>query len=104
MPPGNLATLDELLQHPARGRLSKNLLAVAWVHRGVAIPVKNDCRSREPRPRLYRAAGGGLAEPHSVESRRHIMGGTACQPGVHSDGSVEIGIRGSHDRGRSAAG
>src|SRR5438477_2349130 len=84
MAPGNLATLDEPLQLPTGGRLSENLLAVEWVHRGVTIPVENDCRYREPRPRRYRAPAGGLPEPHSGESRGHIMGCTACEPGMHS--------------------
>src|SRR5689334_8306013 len=101
MAPGNLAALDSPLQLPTGARLSENLLAVAWVHRPVAIAMEDDRRYHETWPWGGRSPNGGLAQPHGGESRGHIMGGTACEPGMHSDGRVEIGIRGAHDRRRS---
>ena len=101
---GNLPTLDEPFELPVGSRLSENLLTVAWVHRRVAIPLENDGRYHDTRRSGHSAPAGGLAEPHSSENRRHIMGGTACEPGMHSHGSIEIGIRGAHNRRRRTTG
>jgi len=76
--------------------LFKNLTAIVWMHGGVAVAVKNNCRDMRP------VAGDApstrsAALPHGDKCGRHVSGGPVGEAGMDSNRCVQIVIGCSHD-------
>jgi hypothetical protein len=75
--------------------LFKNLTAVVWMHGGVAVTVKNNCRDR--RPVAGNDPTGSAALPHGGECGGHVGGGPVGEAGMDPDRRIQIVVGCSHD-------
>src|SRR3954467_11432387 len=82
--------------------LFKNLIAIAWMHGGVPVAVKNNCR--QGRLVGSDSAAGSATFPHGGKCGRHVSGGSAGKAGMDADRSIQIVIGYRHDSpsGRSS--
>jgi len=91
---------------PLRRRRSDGLLAdsiaVVWMHRSVAVTVKNNGRDR-PIPGNCPVVGAATLS-HGDKCRGKVDGGAAGQAGMYADCRVQIRIPCSHDGGSGPSG
>src|ERR1700691_4798928 len=76
--------------------LFKNLTAVVWMHGGVAVAVKYNCRERRP-VAGNDPATGSAALPHGGKCGRHVSGGPVGETGMDPDRSIQVAVGRSHD-------
>ena len=74
MPSSYLPAMHLLLRARRSHRLLKNLIAIVWMHRYVAVAVKNNGRDRWPVARNDPATGSTTL-PHGGKCGGHISGG-----------------------------
>src|SRR5215208_5456591 len=76
MPAGYLSPMDFLLRARRSRKLFKNMIAVAWMHRNVAVAMKDN--SRDSRP-VLKIIGPGRSDqttlPHGDKRRGKVTGG-----------------------------
>src|ERR1700730_552618 len=92
-----------LLRARRSHRLLKNLIAVVWMHRNVAIAVKNDGRDRWPVTWNYPVIGPATLS-HGDKRRGKVSGGPTGEAGMYTDCCVQIVVRCSHDNGSGRSG
>ena len=76
--------------------LLKNLIAIVWMHGGIAVAVKNNCRDRRP-VAGNDPATGSAALPHGGKCGGHVSGGPAGEAGMDPDRRIQIVVGCSHD-------
>src|SRR4051812_794044 len=105
MPSGYVSPMHFLLRARRSRRLFKNMIAVARMHRNVAVAMKNN--SRDSRP-VLKIIGPGRSDqttlPHGDKRRGKVTGGATGEARMHADCRVEILVGCAHDssRGRSS--
>src|SRR5437870_10962610 len=88
--------------------LRDHMIAVAGVHRRIAIAVKYDGRNKlllwRCAPAMDAAATGCSTLLHRGQRGRQVMGYRVGKSGMDADGGVEIRVSGAHDRSHGPAG
>src|ERR1700738_4557169 len=92
-----------LLRARRSDRLLKNLIAVVWMHRNVAIAVKNNGRDRWPVTQNYPVIGSATLS-HGDKRRGKVNGGPTGEARMYADCRVQIVVRCSHDSGSGRSG
>src|SRR5216684_4608337 len=91
---------------PLRGRRShrllKNLIAVVWMHRNVAVAVKNNGGDRWPVTRIYPVIRPTLS--HGDKRRGKVNGGPTREARMYTDCRVQIVVRCSHNSSSGRSG
>src|SRR6202043_1941187 len=95
--------MQVLLRARRSHRLFKNLIAVVWMHRYVAIAVKNNGRDRWPVTWDYPVIGPA-ALSHGDKRRGKVSGGPTGEAGMYTDCRVQIVVRCSHDSSSGRSG
>src|SRR5260221_10394320 len=101
MSPGYLTAMHFLLQL-CDPLLRNEMVAVARMHYGVLIAMKNDGRDSRPVSQNRRHVGGSgrscqLALPHGGECRGDVVCGPASQTRMHADRRLHIRVGCPHD-------
>src|SRR5271156_711368 len=109
MSSGDLTMMHRLSRVHGSYRPRDDMIAVAGMHRGVAIAVKNDGWDRLPVSEIRQNVAGPqsirqVTLPHSDERRRKIVGGSACEARMHADCRIKIGVSRAHYGGCSRSG
>src|ERR1035437_4348553 len=91
-----LPAMHRFLRARRTDGLFKNLTAVVWMHGGVAVTVKNNCRDRRP------VAGNDPATtsatlPHGGKCRGHVSGGPAGQAEVDPARRIQMFVGSPQD-------
>src|SRR5271170_7609377 len=92
-----------LLRARRSHRLLKNLIAVFWMHRNVAITVKNNGRDRRPVTQNYPFIRRATLS-HSDKRRGKVTGDPTGEARMYADCCVQVAIRCSHDSGSGRSG
>src|SRR6476660_9898847 len=92
-----------LLRARRSHRLLENLIAVVWMHRNVAIAVKNNGRDRRPVTWNYPVIGPATLS-HGDKRRGKVNGGPTGEARMYADCRVQIVVRCSHDRSSGRSG
>src|SRR5216684_1267985 len=107
MSSGYATAMHFLLQVRGPLRLRDDMIAVARMHGGVPIPMKDDGRDSRTEPRNRRNVaelGRAVALLHRNERRREVLGGPAGEAGMHADRRIKIGVGCPHDGGGCRSG
>src|SRR6266436_3577330 len=88
MPAGYTPAMHLLLRARHSNRLLKNLIAVVWMHRNVAIAVKNNGRDGGPVTWNYPVIGPA-ALSHGDKRRWEVNGGPAGEARMYADCRVQ---------------
>jgi len=92
-----------LLRARRSHRLLKNLIAVVWMHRNVAIAVKNNGRDRWPVTWNYPVIRPATLS-HGDKRRGKVDGGPTGEARMYADCRVQIAVRCSHDSSSGRSG
>src|SRR6478752_6094081 len=103
MPSRYLPAMHLLLRARRFHSLLKNLIAVFWMHRRVAIAVKNNGWDRWPVTWNYPVIGPGTLS-HGDKCGGKVNGGPAGEAGMYTDCRVQILVRCSHDSSSGRSG
>ena len=89
MASGYLAAMQRYLRARLADGLLNNLTGIAWMHGGVAVAVKNNCRHR----RLVAGndyATGCAALSHGGKCGGHVGGGPVGEAGMDPDRRIQL--------------
>src|SRR5882757_3560469 len=103
MPSSYLPAMHLLLCVRRSDRLLKNLIAVVWMHRHVAVAVKNNGRDRRPAVRNDPSTRSATL-PHGGKCGGHVSGGPAGEAGMDSDRRIQIVVGCCHDSRSGSSG
>src|SRR3954465_15589523 len=103
MPSRYSSAMYVLLRTRRSHRLLQHLIAVVWMHSGVAITVKNNDRKRRPATWNHPVIAHASLS-HGDERRRKINGSPASEARMYADCSIQIVVRCSHYSRRRGAG